>query len=227
MNNTQYSEELFSVVEDLYVYCHLNWVLTKSALIYTSVIMTILTVLFLITMLKMIIIFLYFFVFHFFINLFRYILSIFYRKFKINIWTDIKYICIYITRIFKKAYTYNFYSYENKAYGGITVSLYILYLFYNILFTILSFLISLKEQDPTFNPMKKLFYIYIIALISHLLIELHCSTFFITRNKYFQFILVLVCFFAIFISVLFTAYIKMIYEIDTQKPRRIVGEFQY
>jgi hypothetical protein len=231
MTKHTFNSDLVSIVEDLYVYCHLSWEKSETNYYITAtfIVMIFVFICLIMTTLKMILIFIYFFFIHICCTLSRYIYKIITKKCKINFKQDLISISGYITRILKKFYTYNFYAFENKLYGSIIVPIYLTCLIMNIVLTTTVFVHidhddGEDDKDGIKHPLRY-FPVYLIALCSQVIVELHCSTFFITRKINVQVLHGLVGFVLIFISVFITAIIKNVYEIENEMPRRLCNSF--
>jgi hypothetical protein len=136
------------VIEELFTYSHLAFFDDPETASSDDIekymgriIMTILIIIFSATILKMLIIFIYFFIINTFLSMIRFFMKLYKHKCCVNMFQECKFICDYFSKILKKFYTYNFYSFENKFFGTMIVTLYITFLLFNIAFSVNDFIL--------------------------------------------------------------------------------------
>ena len=128
--------------------------------------------------LKLILIILYFLLFGISMGCFNCLRSSFKSKCKINLKQKSNECYSFFYAIFKKIYTYNFYSYENKCLGFFLVSNFGLFICFNVYYI---FLYLGHLEEPCENYLLELSRFY--AFETHLLIELYCACFFLFVSK--------------------------------------------
>lgn len=111
-----------------------------------------------------------------------YIVNLFRINCRVRCRQSLKFACDYLTKNVKKFYTYNFYSFENKLYGFIILTLYFSHLLFNIFFAIN--VKNLVKDEYTFNILR------IVSFELHMFFKLVCITFYLTRNLKKQFLIV-------------------------------------
>lgn len=154
-------------------------------------------------------------------NIGRFFGRIFKNRFKIDIFTEIKFACFYLGKILKKLYTYNFYAFENKLLGISLVILYLIFLSFNIMFTAEFIVITEEEVDHKPNYVKVL---QILAFELSIFMELLCCTFYITRQIKNQFVLVFSFFLGLNLVVIIAVVYKMnLQDQDSEIPRRMAN----
>ncbi len=218
-----FTRVFFTIIEELYIYCHLkirsNTDPTKEQIEYGHIIMTIIMSIFSLTIIKMLIIFSYFLIINTLYHTYNFCENSIKRKCKINCPILFKSALLYLIKVFKKFYTYNFYSYENKIYGTIISLLYMTFIVFNILFS----------YQYTRNISEEIVYsLQILQIISfelNIFFELVCGFFYITRRLGLQYLFVISSFIFLNIVVLIAEYIKVnnCMDIDNDQPRRIAN----
>jgi hypothetical protein len=217
-------DKVFSIIEELYIYCHLkNYndyspeeVEEDESIAKT--IMIILIIIFSFTMIKVALISIYFIFITVLGNIGRFCGRIYRNKCNINILREIKFACFYLGKIFKKLYTYNFYAYENKLLGICLITLYLVFLSFNIMFTFEFIVIT--EEDIHEKP-EYVKVLQIIAFELSIFMELLCCTFYTTRAIKNQFLLVCCSFLGLNLVVIGAVYYKMnLPDPSDENPRR-------
>ena len=128
--------------------------------------------------LKLILIILYFFLFGISLGLFNCAKNTIKSNCKINLTQKCNECLSFFYAIFKKIYTYNFYSYENKCLGLFLVTNFGLFIFFNVYY-IFKYLTHLDEPNISFILELSRFY----AFETHIFIELYCACFFVFLSK--------------------------------------------
>ena len=146
--------------------------------------MIILITVFFFVFLKLILIILYFLLFGLSLGLFNCAKNTCKSSCKVNIKQKCNEVCSFFHAIFKKIYTYNFYSYENRWLGFFLVSNFALFIFFNV-FYICLYLSHLEGQADNFILELSRFY----AFETHIFIELYCACFFVFMSKTRNFII--------------------------------------
>ena len=95
---------------------------------------------------------------------------------KINLCKALKKYCILTFSEIKKFYLFNFYSFPNKVKGFFLILLYIIFVFYNIIFTILTF--QLNRETINKNVL-----FMVICYFINMFFELFLPIFYYTRKK--------------------------------------------
>lgn len=203
-----------SVIEEVYIYNHLSPKAFESTNdkkldeYLATTIMCVLVAIFSTTILKMFLIFLYFFFCNTVYNICKFFVFVYRKKCLINLSAQCKNAYSYLSKIFKKIYTYNFYSYENKPFGYVIVIVYICFLLFNILYTT-EYIIILKGQkydDIMFRGF------HIIAFEFHIFIELICCTFYIYRKLWSQYKFILISYIGLNILICIITFLKINYD---------------
>lgn len=97
---------------------------------------------------------------------------------KINVCKSLNKNCIRTGSEIKKFFLFNFYSFENKLKGSVIIFLYLIFLFYNIAFTIMSFTQKEKKERST-----KINILLISCYWVNVFFELYLPIFYYTRKK--------------------------------------------
>jgi hypothetical protein len=183
-NEISLIDDIYSVIGDLFVYCHLKNYNEEDAQDMTQdqniaiSIMVFMIFMFSLIMFKVAFIIFYFVFVNVIPNVWRFFVKIVRKRCCMSFKTEIKYTFFYFGKIMKKIYTYNFYSYENKLIGFFMVSLYIIYIIFNLIFTVEYIKSDLKKEDKA-DYVK---YEHIFAFELSVIIELIVCFFYITRN---------------------------------------------
>ena len=191
---------IYSVIEKLYIYCHLKSNSDESQeeieedIKFDTAIMMIIICILSFTILKMLVVFIYFFIINTIINLAKFFFRLFRKKFCLNIFDEIKFGSFHLVKILKKFYTNNFYSYENKPFGAFFVATYLLFILFNLIFTFDHAVIENNDQV--------LRILLIVSFELNIFSELICCTFFLVRNFKKQFILIIISFLLLNCSIL-------------------------
>jgi len=186
-------DKFLLTIDELYIYIHRDTIKKKFYAI-DALLITIVAV-FIVTLLKMTLIFFCFFVkwitfdfIYMIIKLFRYKCSILLKEICFNI--------NYLKKIFKKIYTYNFYSYESEVYGPIWIIIipitYITFIIGNLIFC---FYESYKSNPSERDGFRKNVFLIIIFYL-HLFIEIYISLFYCIKSlkKHIQTTSIIFCF---------------------------------
>jgi hypothetical protein len=225
-NSSSFLDKIFLIIEELYVYCHLKNYTTEESTedkTIAYIIMVILVTIFSFTMFKLALVSIYFFFITVGCNIGRFFVHLFRNRLKIDILKEFKFACFYLGKIFKKLYTYNFYAYENKLLGICLVTLYLVFLSFNIMFTAEYMMIENKigpeEEIPEKSDYVKV--LKIVAFELSIFMELLCCTFYITRAIKNQFTLVCSSFLGLNLVVIGAVYYKMnLPDPSDENPRR-------
>ena len=153
------------------------------------------------SILKNTVIFIYFFVVNFIISTYKCFLRCYKKKCETNCGKDTYQTYEYLIKIFKKYYTYNFYSYENKLYGTTIILVYLLYLFVN--FCLIISHIRNNPQSSHFN------FTDLITFEFDLFMEVFCTLFFIIRSKIKQLFISFLFFILLNVFVIFVVLMKI------------------
>lgn len=184
-------DKFLKTIDELYIYIHRDTI-TNTPFVSGILVFTILLV-FLVTLFKISIIFLCFFLKWIFWDILVIIFKLF--KYKCSIlWKECCFNINYFKKVFKKMYTYNFYSYDKDVYGPIWIILipisYISFIICNLIFCYF-------ENYDKENKLKNVFLICIFYL--HLFIEVYISLFYCVKDlfkhiKYTSLVFLLGCF---------------------------------
>lgn len=220
-------DKIYSIIGELYIYCHLkNYGSYTPEMVevdetIAKTLMIILIIIFSFTLIKVAFISIYFICITVLGNIGRFFGRIFKNRFKIDIFTEIKFACFYLGKILKKLYTYNFYAFENKLLGISLVTLYLIFLSFNIMFT--AEFIVITEEDVHHKP-NYVKVLQILAFELSIFMELLCCTFYITRQIKNQFVLVFSFFLGLNLVVISAVVFKMnLQNQDDENPRRIAN----
>jgi len=189
-------ENVYYVIQKLYIYCHLksNQDETKEEIQedikFDTAIMSIIICILSFSIIKMCIIFIHFFIVNTIINAGKFCYRIIRFRCCINLLEEAKYAYFYLIKILKKFYTNNFYSYENKTFGAFFVTVYMLFILFNLFFTFDHAVIDCKDKSK--NVILRI--MQIISFELNIFMEIICCTFFIYRIFKKQFIFVSICF---------------------------------
>ncbi len=129
---------------------------------------------------KTLVIFLYFFIYISISKLLKFLINL------ISIKCSLKSIKCWdsehfnISNYFRKIYTYNFYTFENKFVGTILISAYLFFMIINVTF-VYFFLRNIKEDCPKKDYFMK--YLHIFAFLSHSFIEIFCSFYYSLKKS--------------------------------------------
>jgi len=218
-------EKLFEITRELYIYCHLRIHTSKddaeTEQDIATIIMIILIVIFSFTAIKVIIIFVNFLLINIIINILKYFKESIKKRCRINLVREFKIIFLYFNRIFKKFYTYNFYSYESKVYGFFMVSTYVTFVVFNILFA--TFYALSDKTDDDLSLTVKIW--QIISFEVSIFMELICAFFYLIRNSKKHTKTVIICFIILNIVIFSVMYLKqyLLLENDNDDLRRIAN----
>jgi hypothetical protein len=219
-------DKIFSVIEDLYIYGHLknyeNY--SKEELEQdeniAKTIMLILIIIFSFTMIKVAVISVYFFFITVLCNAGKFFIYVFQKKCCVDFKKEFKFACFYLGKIMKKLYTYNFYAFENKILGVVLVLLYLVFLFFNILFT--SEYMEIKQDYGVEIP-EGVKVLQIVAFELTIFMELVCGCFYVFRSVKKQFTVVLSSFFGLNLIISIAVFYKI--DQDDENPRRYANLF--
>lgn len=174
-NNESAFQRFLYTTDELYIYIHRS---NKHTQPYSSdiLLLTILSV-FLVTFLKMILIFLCFFLKWLIWDIIKIIIKL--LKYKCSIlWKECCFNINYFKKVFKKIYTYNFYSYDIDVYGKFWIIIipliYISFIIGNLIFNFMEYL-ETKQTD-----LRNIFLVIIFFL--HLFIEIYISLFYYIKD---------------------------------------------
>lgn len=224
VQNLTLFDNLFLIIQDLYIYCHLkDYNSTTDEEVeqrIAVIIMTILIAIFSFTVIKIFAIFLYFFFINITINFCKFCGTLIKKKCCINIFSEIKFSCIYLAKNLRKLYTYNFYSYENKAYGYFIVPVYLIFIIFNLMFAA-DYTQNDKDKKMKTESIKMLQF---IAFELSIFIELVCCFFYLTRKLRKQFIFTLAAFCFLNLVIGLTLWYKLNFcDQDDENPRRVAN----
>ena len=193
--------------------------MTQDQNIATSI-MVILIIMFSLQMFKVAFIIVYFFIFNVLPSLGRFCAKVVRQRCCMSFRTELKYSLFYLGKILKKIYTYNFYSYENKLTGFVLVTFYMIYIVFNLIFTVEYFKTDTKEEEKP-DAVK---YEQFIAFEFSLIIELIVCFFYITRSFKKMFASVIVSFLGLNSVIAMVVVYKMQVQLDdSEKPRRFAS----
>jgi len=166
-------QKFLYTIDELYIYIHVN-ILEITPYASDILLLTIFSV-FLVTFFKMVLIFTCFFLKWLIWDIFKVVIKLF--KYKCSIlWKECCFNVNYFKKVFKKIYTYNFYSYDSDVYGKFWIILipfsYISFIISNVVFCMMEYF---KQ-----NSIKNIFLIIIFFL--HLFIEIYISLFYCIRD---------------------------------------------
>jgi hypothetical protein len=220
-------DKIFSVIEELYIYCHL-----KNYQEYSpedieedeniaKTIMLILIIIFSFTMIKLAVISVYFFFITVLCNAGKFFIYVFQKRCCVDFKKEFKFACFYLGKIMKKLYTYNFYAFENKILGVVLVLLYVVFLFFNILFT--SEYMEIEKEDYHEKP-EGVKILQIVSFELSIFMELLCATFYITRLAKKHFITVFSSFIGLNLIVIAAVFYKTnLIDPTDENPRRFAN----
>ena len=214
-------ESIFSVIQELYLYCHLKiYDKNDKDNELANINMIIVALIFLCTMIKIVTIIIYFLVVNSILSIIRFFIDIYKRRCKCVCVSELKFFCNYLVKILKKIYTYNFYSYENKPLGYFLVTVYLIFIGLNIVFAIEYRHNYTEEQDrPDYIKI-----LQILAFEFSIFIELICGTFYLTRKVKKQILIVGPSFLFLNLVAIFAIVYKAAYLPDNdENPRRIAN----
>ena len=220
--------DYYDLIKNVYVFSHMkpflkdiNRELSEYAFIYC--VLVIISVLTAAVLFKIVVIFIYFFLIQAIANLVSFCCSLAKAKCKINFCVNFKAGCIYIGKLFKKLYTYNFYAFDNTFAGTVFVISYFLYLIFSIMF-VFSIMNQIENEEKT-----NWFYIcHFLTFEFNLLVEIMCVSFYNLRNMKKQFFLSLGYFillnFLIIVTLLFQRLLINVYGVfEKDEPRRVIN----
>lgn len=225
LENTEgFLDKLFSIVQELYVYCHLkdynmdeDYDQEKQI---STFIMCMMIGIFSFTVIKIIAIFLYFLILNLVVSTYRFIKYLIKRRCCVNIFQEMNYTCGYTLRIMKKLYTYNFYSYKNKCFGFFIVTIYLVFISLNISFAA-EYLKRDNNKEPLTDTVKIL---QILSFELSIFVELVCCFFYLTRNSKVQYISTFVSFVVLNGVICGTMFYKEYFcDSDDDNPRRVAN----
>ncbi len=189
-------------IDELYIYIHRDTINKDifSSFASDSLTTTIIMVFF-ITLFKISLIFICFFIKWLLWDILIIIFKLF--KYKCSIlWKECCFNINYFKKVFKKVYTYNFYSYDKDVYGPVWIILipflYISFIICNLIFCYFEkYLNNNSQDDQKDNNIKNIFLICIFYL--HLFIEVYISLFYCVKDlfkhiKYTTYIFLAGCF---------------------------------
>ncbi len=172
--------KLLNTIDELYIYIH-RYNNEKTPFASDLIILTIFCVFF-VTFLKMALIFLCFFLKWILWDIFVLIIKLF--KYKCSIlWKECCFNINYFKKVFKKIYTYNFYSYDRDIYGKFWITLipfsYISFIICNVVFCFFEYFHQ-QIYDNNYYWTKNI--ILIVLFFLHLFIEIYISLFYYIKD---------------------------------------------
>lgn len=207
------------VIQKLYIYCHMKSNVDETPeekaedLRFDIAIMSIIIIMLSFSIVKVLLIFIHFFIINTMINLAKFFYRLIKKKCCINLIQELKYSYFYFVKIFKKFYTNNFYSYENKYFGGFFVLIYILFILFNFFFTLDYVVIDAKDESKN----KILRSLQIISFELNIIMELICCTFFIYRCFKKQFMIIIASYLMLNMIVILVIYYRILNNMEEKE----------
>lgn len=180
--NDSFLYNFYDYVKSIYIYSHVKTNLKdrgrQTIEQGSNIFLVILSLSFVIlTVFKIIVIIFYFIFIQAFSGFINFIISIFKTKFKINFCSNLKNAISYLSKVFKRIYTFNFYLFDNLFVGFVMIYSYFFFLISSCVFYFQNNNLIEDIEKPRYYM--KSFYCHFESLI---LIQILCSSFYACRN---------------------------------------------
>ena len=220
--------DYYDLIKNVYVFSHMYLYLidTKRQSIeyqFVQAVLIIICLLAVAILFKVVVIFIYFFLIQAITNLISFLCTLCRSKCKVPCCSNVKGAFIYLIKLFKKLYTYNFYAFDSTFVGTFLVVSYFLYLSSSITFSAM-IIHEIEVEDKT-----NFFYIcHFCAFQFNILMEVLCVSFYNMRNMKKQFCLSMGYFFLlnllIIITLMFQRLLVNVYGVfERDEPRRVIN----
>ena len=174
--------DLYDFTKSIYIFSHMKTILVdktvqyfEAVLLFIILLVTIILAIF--VLFKILIIFVYFLAFQASIAFKNFIQLSYKSRCDISCKNSCKYFLLFVWRILKKIYTFNFYIIQNKTISLLLVIFFLINFIFNSIFLILNIMqIEMIEKDDAFINF------YFLSFEFYLLMELICYMFYSVRN---------------------------------------------